>query len=114
MTNRDDITVFVDRVNSHHHSQEVGTDEDQLGKRQGARPRLSVVIPVYNERATIEEVLLCVQAVDIDKEIIIVDDGSSDGTREFLQQLIETSEDDPPDELPRLGEKGLWQRTSPL
>ena len=46
-----------------------------------ARPRLSVVIPVYNERRTIEEVLRRVQAVDIEKEIIVVDDGSEDGGR---------------------------------
>ncbi len=51
------------------------------------RRKLSVIIPVYNERATIEELLQRVQAVDIDKEIIIVDDGSTDGTREFLQGL---------------------------
>ncbi len=51
------------------------------------RPFLSVVIPVYNERPTIEELLIRVQAVDIDKEIIVVDDGSTDGTREFLEEL---------------------------
>jgi glycosyltransferase involved in cell wall biosynthesis len=50
-------------------------------------PRLSVVIPVYNERATIEELLKRVQAVPIDKEIVVVDDGSTDGTREFLRGL---------------------------
>src|SRR5690348_16021454 len=50
-------------------------------------PRLSVVIPVYNERGTVEEVLRRVQAVAIEKEIIIVDDGSTDGTREFLRDL---------------------------
>ena len=50
-------------------------------------PELSVVIPVYNERPTIEEVLWRVQQVGIDKEIIIVDDGSTDGTRELLQEI---------------------------
>jgi len=50
-------------------------------------PKLSVVMPVYNERATIEKILERVQSVEIDKEIIVVDDGSSDGTREYLEAL---------------------------
>ncbi len=50
-------------------------------------PRISIVIPVYNERATIEEILLRVQAVDLRKEIIVVDDGSTDGTRGFLEEV---------------------------
>jgi len=50
-------------------------------------PRISVVMPVYNERATIEEILAPVQAIDIEKEILIVDDGSTDGTRELLSDL---------------------------
>src|SRR5882757_9433075 len=49
--------------------------------------KVSVVIPVYNERAFIEEVLLRVQAVPIDKEIIIVDDRSTDGTRPLLEEF---------------------------
>ena len=49
-----------------------------------ARPKPSVVIPVYNERSTIEELLRRVQAVEIEKEIIIVDEGWTDGTGEFL------------------------------
>jgi glycosyltransferase involved in cell wall biosynthesis len=49
--------------------------------------KVSVVIPVYNERGFIEEVLLRVQAVPLDKEIIVVDDLSSDGTRPLLQEL---------------------------
>ncbi|MBI2884898.1 MAG: glycosyltransferase family 2 protein [Candidatus Omnitrophica bacterium] len=56
------------------------------------RPRLSVVIPVYNERATIERVLHLVQATDVDKEIIVIDDGSHDGTREWLAELARTIE----------------------
>lgn len=46
--------------------------------------RISVVIPVYNERPTIEEILRRVAAVDLDKEIIVVDDFSTDGTRQWL------------------------------
>ena len=45
---------------------------------------LSVVIPVYNEIMTIKEVIEKISLVDIPKEIIIVDDYSSDGTREIL------------------------------
>jgi glycosyltransferase involved in cell wall biosynthesis len=44
-------------------------------------------MPVFNERDTIEEILYRVQESQVDKEIIIVDDGSTDGTREFLQEL---------------------------
>jgi glycosyltransferase involved in cell wall biosynthesis len=49
--------------------------------------RLSVVVPVYNERLTLPEILERIQAVTIPKEIVIVDDGSTDGTREFLRGL---------------------------
>src|SRR6267154_605943 len=49
--------------------------------------KVSVVIPVYNERAFIEEVLLRVQASPIDKEIILVDDKSTDGTRALLEDF---------------------------
>lgn len=53
---------------------------------------ISVVIPVFNERATIEEILLRVQSVDLPKEIVIVDDASTDGTREFLTELARHAE----------------------
>lgn len=49
--------------------------------------KLSVVIPVYNEKDTVGEVLHQVKAVDLDKDIIIVDDGSTDGTREILKKV---------------------------
>jgi glycosyltransferase involved in cell wall biosynthesis len=48
---------------------------------------LSVVIPVYNERNTIHEILRRVRAVPIKKQIIAVDDCSTDGTREILKEL---------------------------
>jgi len=48
---------------------------------------VSVIVPVYNEVAHLEELLQAVQASPVAKEIIIVDDGSTDGTREKLQSL---------------------------
>jgi glycosyltransferase involved in cell wall biosynthesis len=49
--------------------------------------KISVVIPVYNEEATIEEIINRVQAVNIDKEIIVIDDGSTDSTPARLSRL---------------------------
>ena len=51
------------------------------------RVKLSVVIPVYNERATLKEILRRVVAVDLDKELVLVDDCSTDGTRDILADL---------------------------
>ncbi len=50
---------------------------------------LSVVIPAYNENRTIREILDRVRAVPINKQIIVVDDCSTDGTREILRQEAE-------------------------
>jgi len=50
---------------------------------------LSIIIPVFNEAKTIEELLQRVAAVPLDKEIIVVDDFSNDGTRERLALLAE-------------------------
>ncbi len=49
--------------------------------------KLSVLIPVYNESATIEQIVRRVEAVPVEKEIVIVDDLSSDGTRDKLKTL---------------------------
>ena len=48
--------------------------------------KLSVIMPVYNERETMAQILKRVRAVDLEKEIIVVDDGSTDGTRDILRQ----------------------------
>jgi glycosyltransferase involved in cell wall biosynthesis len=49
--------------------------------------KISVVMPVYNEINTLEEIIRRVKAIDVVNEIVIVDDGSSDGGREYLQRL---------------------------
>ncbi|HSG01665.1 MAG TPA: glycosyltransferase family 2 protein [Vicinamibacterales bacterium] len=52
-------------------------------------PLLSVVMPAYNERDTIEAIVDRVMAVPLRKELIVVDDGSTDGTRDILTRLRE-------------------------
>jgi glycosyltransferase involved in cell wall biosynthesis len=52
--------------------------------------KLSIVIPVYNEKDTILALLDRVRQVDLPKEMIVVDDCSSDGTRQILQSLPDT------------------------
>jgi glycosyltransferase involved in cell wall biosynthesis len=67
-------------------------------------PRVSVVIPVFNERATIEDLLAQVQAVDLSKEMIVVDDGSTDGTRELLEDIVAARDEGAPTfALPKSG-----------
>ncbi|MXY92961.1 MAG: glycosyltransferase family 2 protein [Caldilineaceae bacterium SB0664_bin_27] len=92
-------------------------------------PRLSIIMPVYNEIGTLEEIIRRVRAVDLtvnadgatdlnggptrlEKEIIIVDDGSTDGTRDILARL----QRDEPEDLriiyhERNGGKGAALRT---
>lgn len=48
--------------------------------------KLSVIVPVYNEVKTLGNVLEKVRAVNVEKEIILVDDGSTDGSRELLEK----------------------------
>ena len=52
-----------------------------------SNPLLSVVMPVFNERTTIEEIIPRVLAVPVRIELIVVDDGSTDGTRDLLTAL---------------------------
>lgn len=47
--------------------------------------KLSIIMPIYNEEATLTEIIHKVQDVNLDKELILVDDGSSDGTQAILQ-----------------------------
>jgi dolichol-phosphate mannosyltransferase len=54
---------------------------------------VSVIVPVYNEVAHLDEILKAIHASPVKKEIIIVDDGSSDGTREKLQAMVADNND---------------------
>ena len=80
-------------------------------------PELSVVIPVYNEKDTVEEIVRRVRAVNVRKEIIIVNDGSKDGSKEKIDEIESAFV---PDEhnlrmiaihQPRNGGKGLAMKT---
>ena len=53
------------------------------------RPLLSVLMPVYNEERTLRRVVAAVRAVDIDKEIILIDDGSRDGSGALIDGLAD-------------------------
>ena len=82
---------------------------------------LSIVVPAYNESATIEELLAKVHAVDLEqygvqKEIIVVDDGSKDNTREIVAKIPYVTlikhkkEQEAISLIKRLYEKGLSYR----
>ncbi|HEX2910372.1 MAG TPA: glycosyltransferase family 2 protein [Chloroflexia bacterium] len=63
---------------------------------------LSIVIPVYNEKGTIREIIERVRAVNIRKEILIIDDCSTDGSRDILKELERGPENAPADECNKL------------
>jgi dolichol-phosphate mannosyltransferase len=67
------------------------TEQDAAPIQVGATRTavLSVIIPVFNERDNIRNILDRVRAVDVPKEILIVDDASTDGTRELLATEVE-------------------------
>ncbi|MCI0397397.1 MAG: glycosyltransferase family 2 protein [Chloroflexi bacterium] len=50
--------------------------------------KLTVIIPIYNEASTLAPLLARVEAVPVDKEILVVDDGSDDATKEVLRQAV--------------------------
>ncbi len=53
--------------------------------------RLTFLLPVFNERATVEQILQNIEETGLADHIIIVDDASTDGTRELLQQLVSSN-----------------------
>jgi len=55
---------------------------------------LSIIIPAFNEIKTISEVIERVAATPYEKEIIIVDDGSTDGTRDYLEEIRQKAKED--------------------
>jgi glycosyltransferase involved in cell wall biosynthesis len=58
------------------------------GVTRSRRVKVSVVIPVYNERQTVAETIARVRAVPVEKEILVVDDASTDGTAEVVAELV--------------------------
>jgi glycosyltransferase involved in cell wall biosynthesis len=49
--------------------------------------KLSVIVPVYNENGTVRRILEVIRSVPVEKEILVIDDGSTDGTRETLKSM---------------------------
>lgn len=101
----DTLTTLSDILVKPHRQRlvDLATNTNQLA--------LSVVIPLYNEKSTILEVLRRVKVQDNIHEVIVVDDGSTDGTRELLAGLFDGRVDDVIVEyLPRNSGKGAALR----
>jgi dolichol-phosphate mannosyltransferase len=54
--------------------------------------KLSIVVPIYNERTTIQKVLDSLADLPVEKEVIVVDDGSTDGSRQYLEERAAAGE----------------------
>ena len=72
---------------SNHQSSGINFPGAPLTELPWDRVTLSVVIPAYNESATVERLLRRVREVPLNLEVIVVDDGSTDGTRDLLTEL---------------------------
>ena len=51
-----------------------------------ARPLLTIIVPVFNEKETVDELLRQVVAAPFEKQVVVVDDGSTDGTTALLER----------------------------
>ncbi len=58
-----------------------------MNDRMPSSTKLSIIMPVYNEKATLKEIISRVEELPLEKELIIVDDGSTDGSAEILRDL---------------------------
>ncbi len=70
--------------------------------------KLSVIVPVYNERRTIDVILAKVRAVDVPKEIIVVDGASVDGTLEILAEEEKRPDTRVIRQPARMGPRAMW------
>ncbi len=70
---------------------EAGPDDDATGAERVRK--LSIIVPVFNERSTVAEIVRRMRSVElpVDREIVIVDDGSDDGTASVLTQLADST-----------------------
>ena len=71
-----------------YHGENIAEDTENTGGIQ-MEPKLTIVIPIYNEAESLEEILRQIAAVEIcmEKELILVDDCSTDGTRDILKRI---------------------------